>query len=174
MTRINGQCTSITRPYQISEPSSSLSLSLISLTSFPFFLFIVIYLKIYYYYYHYHSLHCWYSFSFKLKQKTIAPHHTIITFTSASTQSYASVVRPQYQFTISLPHCHLRSILRIFLFHQIHILFSNGKASISALMSVDIRQSLTCLRYPSRFEALSRTQLSKEHSGDLTRPIDHH
>lgn len=49
-----------------------------------------------------------------------------------------------------------------------------GKHSTSALMSVDIRQSLTCLRYPSRFETVSRTQLSKEHSGDLTRPIDRH
>jgi hypothetical protein len=40
------------------------------------------------------------------------------------------------------------------------------------LMSVDARQSLNCLRYPSRFETVSRSQLSKVHTGDLTRPID--
>lgn len=40
-------------------------------------------------------------------------------------------------------------------------------------MSVDTRQSLNCLRFPSRFETVSRSQLSKVHTGDLTRPIDH-
>lgn len=43
---------------------------------------------------------------------------------------------------------------------------------LSALMSVDRRQSFTCLRYPSRSETVSRTQLSKVHTGDLNRPID--
>ena len=42
----------------------------------------------------------------------------------------------------------------------------------SALMSVEARQSLNCLRYPSRFETVSRSQLSKVHTGDSTRPID--
>ncbi|KAL9613696.1 MAG: hypothetical protein Q9167_001773 [Letrouitia subvulpina] len=36
-------------------------------------------------------------------------------------------------------------------------------------MSVDTRQSLTCLRFPSRVETVSRSQLSKFHTGDLTR-----
>ncbi|KAM0795581.1 hypothetical protein BDR22DRAFT_590505 [Usnea florida] len=59
--------------------------------------------------------------------------------------------------------------------NQISLSFTSDlTVSTSALMSVDIRQSLTCLRYPSRFETVSRTQLSKEHSGDLTRPIDRH
>jgi len=42
----------------------------------------------------------------------------------------------------------------------------------STLMSVDIRQSLHCLRFPSRYETVSRTQLSKQHTGDSTRPAE--
>jgi hypothetical protein len=40
------------------------------------------------------------------------------------------------------------------------------------LMSVDIRQSLTSLRFPSRVETVSRSQLSKVHTGDSTRPAE--
>lgn len=54
----------------------------------------------------------------------------------------------------------------------INILVSNAATQATALMSVDTRQSLTCLRYPSRFETVSRTQLSKAHTGDSTRPLD--
>lgn len=39
-------------------------------------------------------------------------------------------------------------------------------------MSVDTRQSLFCLRYPSRFESIFTTQLSQVHTGELTRPLD--
>ena len=42
----------------------------------------------------------------------------------------------------------------------------------SALMSVEARQCLYCLRYPSRFETVATSQLSKVHTGELTRPID--
>jgi len=42
----------------------------------------------------------------------------------------------------------------------------------STLMSVDIRQSLHCLRFPSRYETVSRSQLSKQHTGDSTRPAE--
>lgn len=40
------------------------------------------------------------------------------------------------------------------------------------LMSVDIRQACTSLRYPSRVETVSRSQLSKVHTGDSTRPAE--
>jgi hypothetical protein len=40
------------------------------------------------------------------------------------------------------------------------------------LMSVDIRQACTSLRYPSRVETVSRSQLSKVHTGDTTRPAE--
>lgn len=40
------------------------------------------------------------------------------------------------------------------------------------LMSGTIRDYLPCLNFPGRYETVSRTQLSKEHSGDLTRPVD--
>jgi hypothetical protein len=40
------------------------------------------------------------------------------------------------------------------------------------LMSVDIRNSCTSLRFPSRNETTSRAQLSTVHTGDSTRPID--
>ena len=94
----------------------------------------------------------------------------------------------QYHFTlhIALPfhclpwslQCLIRSLFKIISVHRLvsdtpsPLCFKNP--TIIALMSVDTRQSLTCLRYPSRFETVSRTQLSKEHCGDLTRPIDHH
>jgi hypothetical protein len=44
----------------------------------------------------------------------------------------------------------------------------------TTLMSVDIRQSLNCLRFPSRYESISRTQLSKQHTGDSTREAEKH
>jgi len=40
------------------------------------------------------------------------------------------------------------------------------------LMSVDIRQALTSLRFPSRVESVSRSQLSRVHTGDSTRPAE--
>jgi hypothetical protein len=40
------------------------------------------------------------------------------------------------------------------------------------LMSVDIRQALTSLRFPKRVETVSRSQLSKVHTGDSTRPAE--
>lgn len=45
----------------------------------------------------------------------------------------------------------------------------------STLMSVAIRESLNCLRFPSRYETVSRAQLSKQHTGDSIRPasLDH-
>jgi hypothetical protein len=42
----------------------------------------------------------------------------------------------------------------------------------TTLMSVDIRQSLHCLRFPCRYESISKSQLSKAHTGDSTRPAE--
>lgn len=42
----------------------------------------------------------------------------------------------------------------------------------STLMSVDIRQSLHCLRFPSRYETVSRSQLSRQHTSENTRPAE--
>ncbi|KAG7134088.1 hypothetical protein HYQ45_007903 [Verticillium longisporum] len=44
-----------------------------------------------------------------------------------------------------------------------HIATAEG---LKALMSVDLRTSLNCLRHPSRFMPVSRTQLSRVHTGD--------
>lgn len=41
----------------------------------------------------------------------------------------------------------------------------------TTLMSVDLRTSLNCLRHPSRFTPLSRTQLSRVHTGDSIQNI---
>jgi len=38
-------------------------------------------------------------------------------------------------------------------------------------MSVDIRTSLHCLRHPSRFMPVSRSQLSEVHTGDSIQDI---
>ena len=110
-------------------------------------------------------------FSFKHKTRT-NPNHSIPNSKHLLTLPF------NYLASISLHH-HFAYLPPsdqppLFTIPNTPSLFSSGKASTSALMSVDLRQSLTCLRYPSRFETVSRTQLSKEHSGDLTRPIDHH
>ena len=56
---------------------------------------------------------------------------------------------------------------------QIHLLASvHFGLSFRPLMSVDIRQSLTSLRFPSRVESVSRTQLSRVHTGDSNRPAE--
>ncbi len=65
---------------------------------------------------------------------------------------------------------------------QIHTLYSHSPLTsivnppISSftpppirLMSVDIRQSPNCLRLSSRYQSVSRAQLSKQHTGDNTR-----
>lgn len=39
-------------------------------------------------------------------------------------------------------------------------------------MSVDVRQSLNCLQFPSRYKSISRSQLSKQHTGDNTREAE--
>jgi hypothetical protein len=41
-------------------------------------------------------------------------------------------------------------------------------------MSVDIRQSLNCLRFPSRYESVSKSGLSNSHTGDCTREAENH
>lgn len=53
--------------------------------------------------------------------------------------------------------------------HLIYHLSSIYNNKNIRLMSVDIRQSLNCLRLPSRYESVSRSQLSKQHTGDSTR-----
>lgn len=45
----------------------------------------------------------------------------------------------------------------------------NGRKTI--LMSADIRTALNCLRHPSRFMPISRTQLSRVHTGDSIQNI---
>lgn len=45
-------------------------------------------------------------------------------------------------------------------------------SAAAALMSVDRRHCLICLRYPARYQTVSRSQLSKAHTGDSNRPID--
>lgn len=40
------------------------------------------------------------------------------------------------------------------------------------LMSVDVRQACTSLRFPARVETVSRSGLSKVHTGDSTRPAE--
>ena len=50
---------------------------------------------------------------------------------------------------------------------------SRGRAhQLSLLMSVDVRQAFTSLRFPARVETVSRSQLSKVHTGDSTRPAE--
>ena len=99
------------------------------------------------------------------------PHHRNHKFiTLASNSLYPSIV---YHCTFTSYTCH-RSDPLYCVVHRHFFFSSSEKVSISALMSVDIRQSLACLRYPSRFETVSRTQLSKEHSGDSIRPLDSH
>lgn len=44
--------------------------------------------------------------------------------------------------------------------------------AVFTLMSVDLRASCTCLRYPARFVPVSSAQLSSVHTGSLTRPSD--
>ncbi len=41
-------------------------------------------------------------------------------------------------------------------------------------MSADIRTALNCLRHPSRFMGISRTQLSRVHTGDSIQNISKH
>lgn len=50
--------------------------------------------------------------------------------------------------------------------------FSPRTTETSTLMSFDIRQSLNCLRFPSRYITVSRTQLSKQYTGEETRPAE--
>jgi hypothetical protein len=55
-----------------------------------------------------------------------------------------------------------------------HILNSNCSRrypSNSTLMSVDIRTCLNCLTHPSRFMPVSRSQLSRVHTGDSIQNI---
>ncbi|KAF2275538.1 uncharacterized protein EI97DRAFT_63741 [Westerdykella ornata] len=49
---------------------------------------------------------------------------------------------------------------------------SRRSHSRSLLMSVDLRQAFTSLRFPSRVESVSRTQLSRVHTGDSNRPAE--
>ena len=53
----------------------------------------------------------------------------------------------------------------------IFILHQDFGSLNTTLMSVEIRTSLNCLRHPSRFMPVSRTQLSKVHTGDSIQNI---
>lgn len=66
--------------------------------------------------------------------------------------------------TLPVILCYLDSILFGFILPR-NIL------SNSTLMSVDTRICLNCLRYPSRFMPVSRTQLSRVHTGDSIQNI---
>lgn len=61
--------------------------------------------------------------------------------------------------TLSVTFCYLNPI------NIVYTIPSVIRAN-STLMSVDIRLCLNCLRYPSRFMSVSRTQLSRVHTGD--------
>ena len=84
----------------------------------------------------------------------------------------ACVTRPRV-YLYQSPNSRSTTITSFAIHHQpTHYPLAEGvERPQSTLMSADIRTALNCLRHPSRFMGISRTQLSRVHTGDSIQNI---